>query len=262
MRLFWAALGVEWLKARRAWLPWVAAAGFLLLPIVDGLFMIILKDPEAARQMGIIGIKAELTAGTADWNSLFGILNMGTSIAGLILYAIVTSWIFGREFANQTAKELLALPTPRKSIVLAKFTIVFAWVLGVTLVIFLVGMGIGFLVRIPGWSSALAWASLKLIFTVAVLTFMLMPLVAFIASAFRSYLPALGWAFLSIALGQIMAVLGWGPWFPWSVPATLTEFMSETPETLHFNGLVSVFLVFLIGIATTLRWWQRADHAY
>jgi ABC-2 type transport system permease protein len=54
MSLFRAALWVETLKARRSKVPWLTALGFSLAPLVGGLFMIILKDPERARSMGLI----------------------------------------------------------------------------------------------------------------------------------------------------------------------------------------------------------------
>lgn len=37
--------------------------------------MIILKDPEAARSMGLITAKAQLVAGVADWQTFFSTLS-------------------------------------------------------------------------------------------------------------------------------------------------------------------------------------------
>ena len=75
--------------------------------------MIILKDPEAARSMGLISTKAQLAAGVADWPAFFGMLAQAIAIGGAIVFAILTAWVFGREFSDRTAKELLALPTSR-----------------------------------------------------------------------------------------------------------------------------------------------------
>ena len=62
-----AAVGTEMLKARHSRVPWGVAIGFSIAPLVMGLFMVILKDPERARSLGLLGAKAQLTAGTADW---------------------------------------------------------------------------------------------------------------------------------------------------------------------------------------------------
>jgi ABC-2 type transport system permease protein len=251
---FWA----ETLKARRSKISGLTAAGFLILPLVAGLFMIILKDPERARAMGLISVKAQL-AGVADWPTFLGILTQGAAIGGAILLAIITAWVFGREFSDRTAKELLALPTSRTVIVGAKFILTAIWTLGLSLLIFAVGLGIGTAVDIPGWSLELEWASFWSLITIAVLTWMLMPFVALFASAGRGYLPALGWAFLTVTLAQIAAVLGWGDWFPWSVPALLSGMAGPRAEQIGMHSYVLVSLAFIIGIAATFAWWQRAD---
>ena len=259
MSSFLSALWAEALKARRSKVPLFTTSGFLLLPLVSGLFMIILKDPERAKELGIISVKAQFVGGTADWSSFFEMLKMGTGVAGLILFAMITAWIFGREFSDHTAKELLALPTPRGVIVAAKFVLLFLWLVGLTLLIFVIALGIGAAVDIPGGSPALAWTSFWSMLLIACLTILLMPVVAWIASAGRGYLPPLGWAFLSMALAQIAAVMGWGAWFPWSVPSLLSEFSGPQPEPLGLHSYGMVGLVFILGIAATFVWWQTAD---
>jgi ABC-2 type transport system permease protein len=259
MKTFLSAFWAETLKARRSKLPWFISRGFLILPLVSGLFMVILKDPERAKELGIISMKAQLTGGVADWPSFFEMLKMGTGIAGAILFAIITAWVFGREFVDHTAKELLALPTPRRVIVAAKFVLTTLWIMRITLVIFVVGLGVGAAVDIPGWTPALAWKSFWSILLIAFLTAMLMSVVALIASAGRGYLPALGWAFLTMALAQIMAVMGWGEWFPWAVPSLLSEFSGPQSGPLGIHSYLMVFLVCIVGVIGTFAWWQSAD---
>ncbi len=261
MKLFLAAFWAEALKTRRSKVPWLTSAGFLILPLVSGLFMIILKDPGKAKDLGIISMKAQLTGGTADWQTLFGMINMGTSIAGLILFSIITAWVFGREFSDHTVKELLALPTPRWKIITAKLLVIALLPLTITLLIFLVGLGIGIAVDIPGFSSALLWSSLRALLLIASLTIMLMPVVAFIASVGRGYLLPLGWAFLTMALGQIAAVMGWGDWFPWAIPGLLSEFSGAAHQPLSVHSFLVVFSTFILGSAATIIWWNRADQA-
>lgn len=66
MNHFTSALWAEMLKMQRSRVPFFIALGFSVAPLMGGLFMIILKDPEAAKEMGLIGTKAQLTAGTAE----------------------------------------------------------------------------------------------------------------------------------------------------------------------------------------------------
>ena len=48
---------------------------------------------------------------SADWNSYFGILTQSIGVGGVLIFGFVASWIFGREYSDGTAKDLLALPT-------------------------------------------------------------------------------------------------------------------------------------------------------
>jgi ABC-2 type transport system permease protein len=255
LSVFWA----EFLKARRSKLPLFTTAGFLILPLVGGLFMIILKDLERAKELGIVSVKAQLTGGVADWPSYFEMLKMGTGVAGLILFGIITAWVFGREFVDHTAKELLALPTLRGNIVGAKFALTALWIVGLTLFIFVIALGVGAAVDIPGWSPALAWKSFGATLLIAFLTTMLMPIVALIASIGRGYLPPIGWTILTIALAQIAAVMGWGEWFPWAVPSLLSEFSGPQSEPLGVHSFLIVLMVGILGVAGTFVWWLRAD---
>ena len=140
MNGFLASLWAETLKMRRSKVPLFTAIGFSIVPLMVGLFIIILKDPEAARSMGLISAKAQVLVGVADWPTFFSILTQAVAVGGGILFAIITIWVFGREFSDHTAKELLALPTSREAIVTAKFIVIAVWILVSTILIFLIGL--------------------------------------------------------------------------------------------------------------------------
>ncbi len=261
MKAFLSALWAEALKARRSRVTLLTAIAFLSLPIVDGLFMFILKDPARARAMGLISLKAQLTAGVADWPTFFQVLLLGTAIGGAILFAFITAWVFGREFSDHTVKEILALPTPRRAIIGAKFLLTAAWIFVLSLLVFGIGMGVGKAVDIPGWSLELVWSSFWSLMLIALSSFMLIPCVAFFASVGRGYLPPLGWAILTIAAAQIASVLGWGDWFPWAVPGLFSAMNGPQAEPVGLHSYVMVLMVFFVGMVATFAWWQRADQA-
>jgi len=259
MNLFLSSLWAETLKMRRSKVPLFTAIGFSMAPLMGGLFMVILKDPEAARSMGLISAKAQLTVGVADWPTFFSILAQAVAVGGGILFAIVTIWVFGREFSDRTAKELLALPTSRESIVTAKFVVIVAWTLMLSLLVFLIGLVVGNFVVIPGWSQQLFQSAFMDILGSAALTIALLPFVALLASVGRGYLPPFGWTILTVVLAQIAAITGWGDWFPWSVPALFSGAAGPRAELLGMHSYIIVFITSLIGLAATFYWWRNAD---
>jgi len=258
---FIPALWAEALKARRSKVLPLTVIAIMILPIVDGLFMFILKDPERAKSMGLINTKAQLTAGVADWPTFFQVMLMGMTIAGAIFFAFIAAWVFGREHSDHTAKELLALPTHREAIVTAKLVLITIWSLSLTMLIFVLGMLIGPLLDIPGGSTALVWESFGSLLAIAALTLLMMPFVALFASAGRGYLLPLGWAVLTIAAAQIAGVLGWAEWFPWAVPGLLISMDDNPVGPLPAHSLIVVLVAFLVGLVATFIWWRTADQA-
>jgi len=259
MKAFLAAFWAEALKARRSRITLLTAAGFMLLPLAGGLFMLILKNPAQAQNWGLISTKAQLMVGVADWPAYFGMLLQGTAMGGAILFALITSWVFGREFSDHTAKELMALPTSRATIVTAKFVLLAIWSLALTLLVIVVGLGVGWAVDIPGWSPELGWASVHSIFSIAFFTFFLMPFVALVASWGRGYLPPMGWTILSLVSANIAVILGWGDWFPWAIPVMLSSMVKSQAGAAELHSYMIISLAFLAGLAATVAWWQRAD---
>ncbi len=259
MNNFSSALFAETLKMRRSKVPFFAALGFSMAPLAGGLFMIILKNPEAARAMGLISAKAQLMVGVADWPSFFGFLAQAIAAGGMVLFSIITIWVFGREFSDHTVKELLALPTSRETIVAAKFTVIVVWSLAMTLLIFGIGLVVGNLLALPGWSIKLFRTSFTDIVGAATLTIPLMSFVALLASSGRGYLPPFGWTIFTLVMANLSAILGWGDWFPWAIPGLFIGVAGPRAEFLGIHSYIILILTCLIGLAATFWWWRNAD---
>jgi ABC-2 type transport system permease protein len=247
------------MKARRSRVPWGVAAGFTLAPLVMGLFMVILKDPDAARSLGLLGAKAAITAGTADWPTFLSMLGQAVTVGGAILFAFLTAWIFGREFADRTVRALLATPTRRRTIVLGKVVVMAAWAVAITTWVIVLGLAIGALVGLPGWSTTDATNAVARMALGAALTIGLQTATAFVAGLGRGYIAPLAWAVATIVASQILAVLGWGHLFPWSVPAILAGAGGAEVKAVSFEGIALAVVVVLVGLAATVAWWERAD---
>lgn len=251
------AVWVETLKFRHSRMSLLSLLGFLLVPLMGGFFMIILKDREFARRVGLISAKAQLMAGTADWPTFLNLLAQAIAIGGIILFGFIVSWVFGREYSDHTVKDILALPTSRAAIVLAKFVLVMGWSAVVTAVIYFASLGVGTAVGLPPVPAETIWQGTITIMISAVLTISLVTPIAFIASAGRGYLPPLGAAILAIFLAQVIAVAGYGEYFPWAIPALYSQGSSIGPAST-----LIVLLTGIIGIIGTFLWWERADQTH
>ncbi len=261
MTMLRAPLWAETLKARRSRMPLLTSIAFALGPLAGALFMVILKDPARARSWGLIRAKAQLTAGTATWEAYLSVLAQAVSVGGLIVFAIVAAWVFGREFTDRTLKNLLALPTSRRALVTAKFIVASGWMLGLTVLASLLGLGLGAAVGLPGGSASTIGSGLGAMLLSGVLTVLVSTPVAYVASLGRGYLAPLGWAFFTVFLAQIVAATGWGGWFPWSVPALLSGMAGPNAEPIGLHGYVVVGIASVGGLWATYRRWSHADHS-
>jgi ABC-2 type transport system permease protein len=256
---FSAALWSEWLKARRSKAPWLMAAGLCLAPLAIAFFMVILKDPDWARQQGLISAKAQMTAAVADWPTYLGFLEQAIAAGGLAVFGLILIWFFGREHSDRTVKDLLALPTSREAIVTAKFAVASGWSVATGIIVYLLGLALGHAIGLPGWSTALALQASTTAAVITVLTILLAVPFAWAASAGRGYLPPIGCMGLVVALAQILARLGWGEFFPWCVPALLSGATGPAGGQPGLLSYIIVVLTGLAGLACTLTRWRYGD---
>ena len=186
-------------------------------------------------------------------------LGQAIAVGGAILFAFLTSWVVGREFADRTIRGLLANPTPRRTIVAAKSIVIAIWGLAVSAWVIAFGLAVGALVGLPGWSAAEAIRTVESVSLAALLTIGLQTWAVFFAGVGRGFIAPLAWTVAMIVASQVLAVLGWGAWFPWSVPALLAGAGGPEIEPVSVGGVAVVVLVASAGLVATMAWWQRAD---
>jgi ABC-2 type transport system permease protein len=154
---------------------------------------------------------------------------------------------------------MLAIPTRRRTIIAAKSIVIAAWALAISTWVLALGLVIGALVGLPGWAAGDAGGSIAAIALAAVLTIGLQTWAACFAGVGRGYIAPLAWTVAMIVASQVLAVLGWGSWFPWSVPAILAGAGGAEVEPVTIGGVAIVVLVAVVGLAATVAWWERAD---
>ncbi|MHB8960436.1 MAG: ABC transporter permease [Candidatus Limnocylindrales bacterium] len=259
MSMLRAALWTEFVKSRRSRVPWFLGIGLSLIPVVGGMFMLILKNPEQARALGLLGAKAQLAAVSADWPGFLLFLAQGMGAGGLVLFSFLTAWVFGREFSDRTVRCILALPTPRWAIVTAKLLVVFGWCAVLAVWATALGFAVGALIGLPGWSGGLALDTAGRIALAVAAGAVLQTTTAFAAGVGRGYLPALGWVVAMMAVSQILLALGWAAWFPWAVPMLVVATGDPTVDPPTLVSAVVVVVGAVAGLAASIAWWQRAD---
>jgi len=89
--------------------------------------MWIVREPGRAAQLGLLGTKADLSGLTATWPAYISMLVLVVGIGGILMLPFIIAYVFGREYADGTAKNLLALPVGRQWFVFAKLVVAAVW---------------------------------------------------------------------------------------------------------------------------------------
>lgn len=250
------ALQAEGLKIHKSKVIWLTMLAFTIAPFMGGFFMFVLKDPELAQSTGLLGAKAQI-AGEASWPAYLNLLAQIIAVGGLLIFGFVTSWIFGREYADHTVKDLLALPYSRAVIVIAKFIAGCLTNLILSAYVVTLGLLMGWIIGLPEWSSAIFLQGLNVLLIVTILTIVLSTPVAFFASYGRGYLAPLGFVILTIVLSQIIAAAGFGEFFPWAIPALYSSVIVGT--SVGLSSFLLILFTSVVGVFGTLYWWMYVD---
>lgn len=253
------AVATEVLKLRRSRTWWLGGLAMTVAGGVGAMFMFIGQDPERARSLGLLGTKAQLADIDATWAGYLALLAQTVAVGGMLVFGVTTIWIFGREFSDRTAKDLLALPNPRWAIVIAKFAVAAGWCLLLVGYVFVLGLGLGALLDLPGWSAAAAGHGLAVLMAAGGLTVLLCSTFGLAASIGRGYLAPVGVMFVVFFCAQVVAALGYGRSFPYSVPALLTGLTGPDQAPPGVVGYLLVSLVAGAAVGGTVAWWARAD---
>ena len=247
---------VETRKAIRSRMPLWTSLASLFFPLGIAFLIFVSRNPQISQKLGLISAKANLVAYSAtDWQAYLALSCMIIAAGGFFLFVLAGSWVFGREFVDGTIKDLLAVPVQRASILLAKFIVVALWSAALSMLILLACLASGALIGLPGGSPAIILNGSRLILITAGLTMAGALPFAFFASLGRGYLLPMAIMVLTLMLTNIVALVGWGEYFPWAVPGLFAQGKSVLPAASYWI----VFLTSLAGMFATYLWWKFAD---
>lgn len=259
--MFGSVLATEFLKLRRSKVTWGTLAVFSIAPLAIALFMWIVREPGRAAQLGLLGTKANLSGLQATWPSYASMLTIVVGFIGMLLLAFIVAYIFGREYAELTAKNMLALPVARHWFVIAKFLVAAVWWAVLVIAVLAEALVIGLALALPGFSWGLAVSAAGNALLAAGISFLLVPLVAWVATLGRGYMPPLAFALAVLALGNVFGKTGWAVWFPWSIIPLLIGAVGQPVHTLPAGSYVVAALTFVVGIGATIAQLRWADNA-
>lgn len=259
MSKFFSAFWAEGLKLLKSKMFWVILLVFIIFPLMPGFYMFVLKNPGL---FGDSGMPARISsfAGKADWEKYFSMVTQAIpGGVGGVGFGFIACWVFGQEFSNRTMKDILALPVSRVTIVLAKYAVITLWSIFLSAVLLVSLLTMGNAIQLEGWSSPVISNAIRIFAATSLLTILLSTPVGFLASLARGYLAPMGFVAAAFAIASFAGNLGFGPYFPWAIPALFSGAAGPEAAQLGAASYMILFLTCIFGLLGTMAWWRYAD---
>jgi ABC-2 type transport system permease protein len=252
----------ELLKLKRSKITWLSFLFYAFFGLMIWFVFWMLKNPGAARGLGLLGQKANFVMEglSADWQGLYAFFAEISMMGGMILLSIIVIYLFGREYTEGTAKNMLALPVRRGYFVAAKLLVTALWFAALTIFLLAESILIGRLIGFGAIPEGLFAREAGSILFGSLLVFSLLPLVAWVTVLSGGYLAPFGYMIATLLIGNLMIRTNWARWCPWSIVALLSGMTGPRQEEVVLGSCLVLAATFAIGVAGTILRQDRADN--
>ena len=191
---------------------------------------------------------------------LFSNVNMYMSaLFAILLYAIMISYLFGREYNEHTLKTMLTIPVSRGKFLLSKYVMFLVWILILTVVTSLSTMVLGFVAGLDGFSLKLFIDSFAQLLFANVLLFLTFSPFVFISLFITNMVPAMvGGAGLALVNMMIYGQT-WAPYVPWVCPYLIASGeIAEYSASITLSYAV-ILATFAMGLVISYIYFTKTD---
>jgi ABC-2 type transport system permease protein len=179
---------------------------------------------------------------------------------GTFILSIAVIYLFGREYVEGTAKNMLALPVPRSYFVAAKLCVAALWFALLTAFLLAESALVGAMLGLGAPPAGLYPREAGNVAIAALLVFALTPLAAWVTVASGGYLAPFGYTIATVLVGNLLIRTGWARWCPWSIVALLSGMSGPRQGDIVLGSTMVMAVTFLAGIALTVLHQVRADN--
>lgn len=195
-----------------------------------------------------------------SFDALFTNVNMYTSaLFAVLLFAIIISYLFGREYNEHTLKTMLTIPISRGKFLVSKYIMFLAWILILTIVTSLSTLVFGFAAGLEGFTLKLYADSFIQLLYGNVLLFLTFSPFVFLSLFITNMVPAMiGGATLTLVNLMIYGQ-NWAPFVPWVCP-----YLIASGEIAQYSTSISIsygiiLATFSIGLAISYIYFTKKD---
>ncbi len=194
------------------------------------------------------------------FEALFVNVNMYMSaLFAILLFAIIISYLFGREYNEHTLKSMLTIPISRGEFLLSKYVMFLVWIVILTVATTFSTAVFGLIAGLEGFTLKLLVDSFAQLLFSNVLLFLTFSPFVFISLFITNMVPAMvGGATLTL-VNLMVNGQTWAPYVPWACPYLITS--GEIAEYSVSVGVCYAIILatFVIGLAVSYIYFTKRD---
>ncbi|WP_139487928.1 ABC transporter permease [Brevibacillus dissolubilis] len=237
-------LYTEVLKLKRSKMFMLSILGSAVAPLMVAAAMFV--------QMQTKGIMAQMD-----------ILLLNTSIYAVLviavpLYGVITAYLYNREYAEDTLKNLLTIPVPRISLLASKWLLLFGWIMLLTVVTWGMAILSGAIGQFAGFSLSLLLQSLGQYMVAGVLLFLLSTPIVFITLVLKNFVPTIIVTIMITLINVMLATNEHRGLYPWTAALGIANGTLESTYPLIVSYVI-IAVTAIAGLIATVVYFKRVD---
>jgi len=179
-------------------------------------------------------------------------------IIGVPLYGVVTTYLFNREYMENTLKNILTIPVSRISFIISKTLLLFIWIMMLTMIAWSLTLFLGLLTQFDGLTTSLLLDSLKQFSTGGLLLFILSTPIILVTLVMKNYVPTI---ILTVVITLVNVMAGNSEHralFPWAAAGDIANDTLPPTYPAEYSYIV-IAATALIGFITMIVFFRKMD---
>jgi ABC-2 type transport system permease protein/bacitracin transport system permease protein len=182
-----------------------------------------------------------------------------SAMFAVLIFAIIISYLFGREYNEHTLKTMLTIPVSREKFLASKYIMFLVWIVILTVVTSISTLAFGFAAGLDGFSLKIFADGFAQLLYANVLLFLSFSPFVFVSLFITNMVPAMiGGA--GLALVNLMVYgQNWAPFVPWVCP-----YLIASGEIAEYSTSITVsygviLATFVIGLVISYIYFTKMD---
>lgn len=221
--------------------------------------MFLLSIAGAAVAPLVVVVATYVNEPSTPFKELFYNVNLYTVlIIGAPLYGVVTTYLFNREYVENTIKNILTIPVSRVSFIMSKTLLLFMWIMMLTMIAWFLTLFLGLLTQFDGLDISLLVESFKEFSIGGVLLFILSTPIILVTLVMKNYVPTIIFTVVITLINVMGGSSEHRALFPWAAAGDIANHTlpSTYPPEYSYTAII---VTALTGFIALIVYFKKAD---